>query len=74
MIDIRKFPPYFVSDSMGRGVFKPESDDFASEEQVRILLSDAEFYADKYGPDECPPGLKPSAKATIRHCKKALGL
>lgn len=34
--------------------------------QIQVLRSDAEFYADKWGPDELPPGLKRSAIATVK--------
>lgn len=34
--------------------------------QINCLRSDAEFYCDKLGPDQCPSGLKRSAAATIR--------
>lgn len=41
--------------------------------QIKCLLSDAEFYSDRWGPDECPPGLKASAKATVAAIKKQGG-
>ena len=72
MIDIRRFPKKFMQDSIDRGVFDPESDSEASVEQIKALLSDAEFYADQWGPEA--PWLKSSAKATVRHCRRALGL
>lgn len=34
--------------------------------QIECLRSDAKFYSDRWGPDELPPGLKASAKATVR--------
>jgi hypothetical protein len=34
--------------------------------QIECLRSDAKFYSDKWGPDECPAGLKQSAAATVR--------
>lgn len=74
LIDITKFPPYFMGDSIERQIFMPESETHATEDQIRELLADAEFYADPNGPDQCPPGLFASAKATIRHCKRALGI
>ena len=40
-----------------------------TEKQIECLRSDAKFYCDRWGPDECPPGLKGSAAATV----KALG-
>lgn len=36
-----------------------------TEAQIRNLRSDAEFYCDRWGPDECPAGLKRSAAATL---------
>jgi hypothetical protein len=35
-------------------------------QQIECLRSDAAFYCDRNGPDECPPGLKRSAAATLR--------
>lgn len=43
----------------------------ADDPAVGDLLSDAEFYADRFGPD-CTPGLKASARATVAKIKKAL--
>jgi hypothetical protein len=40
--------------------------------QVECLRSDAAFYCDRDGPDECPPGLVRSAKATLDAIKRAL--
>jgi hypothetical protein len=37
-----------------------------NEKQIDCLRSDAEFYCDRDGPDECPAGLKRSATATLR--------
>lgn len=37
-----------------------------SPEQIETLRSDAAFYSDRWGPDECPPGLKRSAAATLK--------
>jgi hypothetical protein len=34
--------------------------------QIECLRSDAKFYSDPWGPDELPPGLKASAKATVK--------
>ena len=72
MLNWSKFPPYFTGDSIDRGIFTPEQDQFASPEQIRALLADAEFYSDRWGPDECPPGLVPSARAVVKHCRRAL--
>jgi hypothetical protein len=72
LIDISNLPPYFTSDSEGRGIFKHESDTHCTESELKELLADAEYYADVAGPDECPPGLKPSAKAVVRHCRRLL--
>ena len=74
MIDIRKFPRAFKTDSEERGVFLHEHDDWASPAEVKELLLDAEFYSDKDGPDYCSKGLIQSAKATVRYCKVALGM
>lgn len=71
-VDWRKFPPYFTGDSIERGIFKPETDTHASAEQISALLSDAEYYTDKHGPDMCPAGLIPSARAVVKHCRRAL--
>ena len=65
-MDWRKLPPYFVLDSIERGIFQPERDDWASPEQVRALKSDAEYYCHRLGPDMCPAGLKQSARALLR--------
>lgn len=72
LIDIRKFPPYFMNDSIERQVFCPETETHATVDQVRELLADAEFYIDPHGPDTCPPGLISSARATVKHCRAAL--
>ncbi len=37
-----------------------------TEAQIETLRSDAKFYADPWGPDELPLGLKASAKATVK--------
>lgn len=37
-----------------------------NETQVECLRSDAAFYCDAHGPDECPLGLKRSAAATLK--------
>jgi hypothetical protein len=34
--------------------------------QLECLRSDAAYYCDRDGPDECPAGLKRSAAATLR--------
>ena len=72
LIDFAKFPKYFTRDSIERGIFEPEQDRWATPDQIRALLSDAEFYSDRWGPDQCPPGLIPSARAVVKHCKAAL--
>lgn len=41
-----------------------------TDEQIETLRSDAEFYCNEYGPDMCPPGLKRSAKATLKSLTK----
>lgn len=41
-----------------------------NEAQIECLRSDAKFYSDRWGPDELPPGLKASAKATIKALTK----
>lgn len=33
--------------------------------QLEVLRSDAAYYCDRDGPDECPPALVRSAKATL---------
>jgi hypothetical protein len=38
-----------------------DADDAALDE----LRSDAEHYAHRYGPDQCPPGLIPAARALL---------
>lgn len=58
----KRFWTKFAVDSAERGVFEPDDDDHASVEQLRALLSDAEYYADPHGPDQLPPGLKASAQ------------
>jgi hypothetical protein len=45
----------------------------ATPKQLETLRSDAAYYCDRWGPDECPPGLKLSAKATLRAIAKATG-
>jgi hypothetical protein len=39
--------------------------------QIEVLRRDAAFYCDTDGPDQCPAGLKLSARATLRAIKKA---
>lgn len=72
MFDITKLPPYFTGDSEERGIFKHDSDTHCTEAELRALLSDAKFYTDRDGPDQRPPGLKPSARAVIKHCRRLL--
>jgi hypothetical protein len=59
-------PPRFTRDSIDREVFKPEGRAYCSDTQAARLLEDAKFYVEPYGPDECPPGLKQSARALVR--------
>jgi hypothetical protein len=69
MINWSKLPPRFTQDSIERGIFKPATDTHATVSQLLVLLSDAEFYADKHGPDQCSPGLIVSARATVKALK-----
>lgn len=41
--------------------------------QLECLRSDAAYYCDKDGPDECPPGLVRSAKATLEALTRDIG-
>lgn len=34
--------------------------------QIEVLRSDAAYYCHRWGPDECPPGLRHSAAATLK--------
>lgn len=43
-----------------------------TKEQIECLRSDAAFYCDRDGPDECPVSLKRSAKATLAAIAKAV--
>lgn len=36
-----------------------------ADSQIECLRSDAAFYCDRWGPNDCPPGLKASAVATL---------
>lgn len=49
-----------------RGCVLVECDD----ETLAEILNDAEFYADKNGPDMLPPGLKASAQRTVEAIKR----
>ena len=40
---------------------------------IPALLSDAKFYADPWGPDELPPGLKVSAIRTVAALARCSG-
>jgi len=40
-------------------------------EHLDELLNDARFYADPYGPDRQPPGLKKAAKSLVWHLENA---
>ena len=39
--------------------------------QIEVLRSDAAYYCDRDGPDECPPGLIRSARATLAAIARA---
>jgi hypothetical protein len=74
---VRSRFPRFVDDSMDRGIFEPWNaklnsmqHEEATLEQMRALLSDAKFYADPFGPDECPAGIISSAKRLIEYAKR----
>jgi hypothetical protein len=41
-----------------------------TDSQIEVLRSDAAYYCHRWGPDECPPGLKASAAATLRALAK----
>lgn len=72
LIEFTTLPQYFRTDSIERGVFKPQTDTHATREQLEALLSDAEFYADEFGPDMQPLGLKFSARRTIKKLSEIL--
>ena len=38
LINWTKFPPYFTSDSIDRGIFQPETDTHATHDQITELL------------------------------------
>lgn len=40
-------------------------------EALANLRNDAEHYAHRWGPDECPAGIKSSARATLKAIEKA---
>lgn len=65
-------PMRFTQDSIDREVFKPEGPAMCSKEQAKMLLSDAEFYIEPYGPDEVDAGLIRSAKAVALVLAKRL--
>jgi hypothetical protein len=80
-------PAYFWSDHADRCPCDDPETDMATEvreagrrvlieatpKQLEVLRSDAAFYCDRDGPDECPPGLVRSARATLAAIAKALG-
>ena len=43
---------------------------FSNDPHLPELLSDANYYADQYGPDDCSSSLRRSAKATVRAINK----
>lgn len=43
----------------------------ADDPALQDLLDDAKHYASPNGPDQLPPGLKSSARATVRAIEKA---
>lgn len=45
----------------------------ANDEQIECLRSDAAFYCDRWGPDECPSSIKRSARATLEAIAKQKG-
>lgn len=65
------FTSSFVHDSMERGVFEADNGT-ASIEQLKALLSDADYYSDQHGPDMIPKGLKASAKKTAEQVRALL--
>ncbi len=62
----------FAQDSAEREIFRPLKDDLATVDQLRDLLSDAEYYSGRWGPDMIWPGLKRSAKATAAKTRALL--
>ena len=78
-------PAYFWSDHADRCPADDPETDMARElreagrrvliegspKQIETLRSDAAFYCDRDGPDECPAGLKRSARATLDAIRKA---
>jgi hypothetical protein len=65
----------FAQDSADREIFKARCNT-ATIPQLRALLSDANYYADKHGPDMIWPGLKRSARVTadkVRDLLRELG-
>jgi hypothetical protein len=80
-------PAYFWSDHADRCPADNPETDMATEireaghrvqieatpKQLETLRSDAAFYCDRDGPDECPPGLVRSARATLVAIAKATG-
>ena len=69
-IEWKKLPAYFTADSIARGIFRPDSDTHCTLQELRWLYSDAQFYVDASGPDQCPAGLKTSARAVVTAIEK----
>ena len=73
-----KVPAMFYDDHCDRGLVAPELvrrvgrsvEVLADEDGISELFNDAEFYADPWGPDELPPGLRASAKRTVKAIEK----
>ena len=65
-----KLPPRFIQDSLECGVDVGEyvAGGYldATPEQLSELRNRAEFYADAYGPDAAPPGLKNAARGLLK--------
>lgn len=68
--DWTKLPRVFVDDSLERFIFEPKDDRWATRDELMSLRRDAEFYTDRWGPDECPRGLKASARAVLKRLDK----
>jgi hypothetical protein len=63
LIDYSKCPRVFTDDNAERGIFRPDTGIHCTMRQLLALQSDARYYTDRHGPDECPHGLKASARA-----------
>lgn len=76
-----KVPTRFLADHIERGLQTPNVKAYcplkshnyidANDAAIEDLLADARHYASPGGPDQLPRGLKQSAKALIRHLRKA---